>query len=61
MKKVSKWVLFIKKSYVSFRFAFDTAEGASDFYEVFVDSMWPEENDNDEIKFEIYAEFEEVE
>ena len=49
MNKISKWVLCVKKSYVSFRFAFDTAEGASDFFEVFTDSMWPEEKDNDEI------------
>lgn len=59
LKKITGWIVEIKKSYVYFTFKFDTAEGAADFYEMIREAYVDTRKDNDNISVSIYAENEE--
>ena len=56
LKKITSWIVEIKKSYVYFTFKFDTAEGAADFYEMVREAYVDTRKDNDEISVSIHAE-----
>lgn len=57
LKPIDKWFLEIKKSYIKMDFEFNTAEGAVDFYELFMEAY--AEDDDKEIKARIYPIFKE--
>lgn len=57
---ISKWVVKVRKSYINLFFQFQTAEGASDFYEV-LRSAYVEDKDEDKVSVEVYAEYDEGE
>ena len=56
LKKITSWIVEIKKSYVYFTFKFDTAEGAADFYEMVREAYIDTRKDNDDISVSIHAE-----
>lgn len=56
LKKITSWIVEIKKSYVYFTFKFDTAEGAADFYEMVREAYVDTRKDNDDISVSIHAE-----
>ena len=56
LKKITSWIVEIKKSYVYFTFKFDTADGAADFYEMVREAYIDTRKDNDDISVSIHAE-----
>lgn len=53
LKPISKWIVNINKSYINLEFEFATAEGATDFYEMFLASLV--EDKEREVIANIYA------
>lgn len=56
LKPFNRWVLEVKKSYVSLEFEFNTPDGLNDFYEVLRDALITE---NVEVTVRAYTKEEE--